>query len=57
MSEESATETVEAGGERAGRLVLGAAFLLLLAAGGLLWARLGPAVFNDYVLTALAWCF
>ena len=39
-------------------LVLGAASVaLLLAAGGLLWARLGPAVFSDYVLSGLAWCF
>jgi hypothetical protein len=35
----------------------GAAFLLLAAAGGLLWARQGDAVFTDLVTAALAWCF
>jgi hypothetical protein len=29
----------------------------LIAAGGLLWWRLGGAVFSDYVLSGLAWCF
>jgi hypothetical protein len=34
----------------------GACTALLLAAGGLLWARLGGTVFSDYVLGGLAWC-
>ena len=43
---------------RRAALTLGiASVALLLAAGGLLWARLGPAVFSDYVLSGLAWCF
>lgn len=29
----------------------------LIAAGGVLWWRLGGAVFSDYVLSGLAWCF
>ena len=37
-------------------LVVGAV-LCLVASGGLLWWRYGGAVFNDLVLTTLAWCF
>ncbi len=43
-----------------GRLALGlvgGGVLLLTAAGALLWWRLGGAVFNDLVLSGLAWCF
>lgn len=43
-----------------GRLALalvGGGVLLLTAAGGLLWWRLGGVVFNDLVLSGLAWCF
>ena len=46
------------GGARRAVLVVGLATVaLLLAAGGLLWSRLGAAVFSDYVLSGLAWCF
>ncbi|WP_262031525.1 hypothetical protein [Microvirga sp. Mcv34] len=31
--------------------------LCLVASGGILWWRYGGAVFNDLVLTTLAWCF
>ena len=58
-AERETTEQVsEAARARRAVLTLGAASVaLLLAAGGLLWARLGPAVFSDYVLSGLAWCF
>jgi hypothetical protein len=34
-----------------------AAVLLIVATGGLLWWRVGGAVFTDLVSGALAWCF
>ncbi|MBB3019256.1 hypothetical protein FHR70_002310 [Microvirga lupini] len=37
--------------------LLAAAFLCLVASGGLLWWRYGGAVFNDLVTATLAWCF
>jgi hypothetical protein len=37
--------------------LLAGAVLCLVASGGLLWWRYGGAVFNDLVLTTLAWCF
>jgi hypothetical protein len=37
--------------------LLAGALLCLLGSGGLLWWRYGGAVFNDLVLTSLAWCF
>ncbi len=37
--------------------VIAAAVLCLVAAGLLLWARHGAAIFSDTVLAALAWCF
>jgi hypothetical protein len=44
-----------------GRLVSGVlgggGMLLFLAAGGLLWWRHGDAVFSDFALSGLAWCF
>ncbi|HEX2724387.1 MAG TPA: hypothetical protein VHN20_01065 [Beijerinckiaceae bacterium] len=42
---------------RSAPLILAGAGLCLVVAGLLLWWRHGPAVFNDFVLTALAWCF
>ena len=47
-------------GGRANRLavwLVAAAAGLFVAAGLLLWARHGDAVFNDYLVAALAWCF
>lgn len=38
-------------------ILLGLTGLSFIAAGGLLWWRHGAAVFNDYVIAALAWCF
>lgn len=44
--------------ERRTRLGLVAgAVLCLIASGGLLWWRYGGTVFNDLVLSPLAWCF
>ena len=43
--------------ERLGFWLVGSAVGLFVAAGLLLWARHGDAVFNDYVIAALAWCF
>ncbi|MGO4527038.1 hypothetical protein AB4097_19525 [Microvirga sp. 2MCAF35] len=37
--------------------LLAAAVLCLVASGGILWWRYGGAIFNDLVLTTLAWCF
>lgn len=37
--------------------LLGAATLCLLAAGGLMWWRHGPAVFADMMQAGIAWCF
>jgi len=37
--------------------LLVAAVLCVVASGLLLWARYGGSVFNDMVLSALAWCF
>ena len=37
--------------------LLAGAGLCLVGSGGLLWWRYGGAVFNDLVLTTLAWCF
>jgi hypothetical protein len=42
---------------RSAPIILAGAGLCLIAAGLLLWWRYGPAVFNDFVLAALAWCF
>lgn len=42
---------------RAAVLLVGLAFAALAGAGLLLWSVQGPAVFNDVVLAALAWCF
>jgi hypothetical protein len=39
------------------RVLLSLAGLFFLGAGALLWWRHGAAVFSDYVLGALAWCF
>ncbi|WP_198411850.1 hypothetical protein [Microvirga flavescens] len=41
----------------AGRALFAAAILCVVAAGALLWARYGGAVFNDMILAGLAWCF
>ena len=37
--------------------LLAGTVLCLVGSGGLLWWRYGGAVFNDLVLTTLAWCF
>jgi hypothetical protein len=37
--------------------LVAAAVLVLIGAGGLLWARQGGAVFTDLMTAALAWCF
>lgn len=42
---------------RIGVVLLGLTGVFFIAAGGLLWWRHGAAVFNDYVIAALAWCF
>jgi len=41
----------------AGRMLLGAAVMLLAGAGLLLWWSRGAAVFADVMLAAVAWCF
>ncbi|HEX2138062.1 MAG TPA: hypothetical protein VHG30_19585 [Microvirga sp.] len=41
----------------AGRGLVAAAVVCLVAAGLVLWASRGDAVFADVVLAALAWCF
>ena len=41
----------------AGRGLVAAAVVCLVAAGLVLWASRGDAVFTDVVLAALAWCF
>jgi hypothetical protein len=46
-----------AGPRRTRLMLFGLAGLFFLGAGGLLWWRHGAAVFSDYVLGALAWCF
>lgn len=43
--------------DRTGWWLLGGCVVFLTAAGLLLWARDGAAVFGDYVLAGLAWCF
>jgi hypothetical protein len=45
------------GDARLGFLLIAAAVACLIAIGGVLWWRQGGAVFNDMVLSALAWCF
>jgi hypothetical protein len=37
--------------------LLAGAVVCLVASGGLLWWRYGGSVFNDLVLSPLAWCF
>lgn len=49
--------TAPARARGASRLLLGVAGFFVVAAGGLLWWRQGAAVFSDYALGALAWCF
>jgi hypothetical protein len=41
----------------AGRILVMAGLMCLVAAGLLLWAQQGDSVFSDTVLAALAWCF
>jgi len=40
-----------------GRALMGAALACLIATGGLLWWHQGAAVFDEMILSALAWCF
>ncbi len=61
MTSRPATQSPDSAGmpasaPRAVLLVGAATAALLIAAGGLLWARLGGTVFSDYVLGGLAWC-
>lgn len=42
---------------RWGAVFVGLGVAALAAAGLLLWAAQGPAVFNEVVIAALAWCF
>ena len=42
---------------RLGRGLLAGAVAALVVAGLLLWWRQGDAVFSQYLLGALAWCF
>lgn len=45
-------------GERGAALaLLGGAAATAITAGGLLWWRYGGTVFNDMVVSGLAWCF
>ena len=57
MDTEVHTDRTESGRAFAVAALTGAALLLLVAAGGLLWAHQGSAVFTDLVTSALAWCF
>jgi len=59
LAQEPATDPLDSapGGSRLPLVVAGAAAALIVAAGGLLWLRLGGAVFNDYLTAGLAWCF
>ena len=60
MPVEAAVDRHKAGSARplgAARLLLLCGGLFLVMAGGLLWSRHGAAVFSDYALAALAWCF
>ncbi|MET0742135.1 MAG: hypothetical protein ABWY78_02075 [Microvirga sp.] len=41
----------------AGRVLVAGAVACVVAAGLLLWSIHGPVVFNDLVVSALAWCF
>jgi heme/copper-type cytochrome/quinol oxidase subunit 4 len=50
-------DRTESGRAFAVAALTGAALLLLVAVGGLLWAHQGSAVFTDLVTSALAWCF
>jgi hypothetical protein len=50
-------EQLPARPRRFARALLSLAGLFFLGAGALLWWRHGAAVFSDYVLGALAWCF
>lgn len=40
-----------------GRVLIAGAVLCVVAAGLLLWSSHGPVVFNELVVSALAWCF
>jgi hypothetical protein len=42
---------------QAGRGLIVAAIVCVVASGGLLWWRYGGSIFNDMVLAGLAWCF
>jgi len=57
MAHVTETPIGEAAPRRGGRRLLVAAAALLVAAGLLMWARHGAAVFGEYALAALAWCF
>ncbi|WP_043538610.1 hypothetical protein [Salinarimonas rosea] len=46
-----------AGPGRAPAILVSLGVAALAGAGLLMWAAQGPAVFNEVVLAALAWCF
>ncbi|GGK29024.1 hypothetical protein [Salinarimonas ramus] len=54
---ENATEPGAARISRAGVILLALGVASLAGAGLMMWAVQGPAVFNEVVLAALAWCF
>jgi len=52
---DAAGEAAQAGW--AGRLLIAGAVACVVATGLLLWSIHGPVVFNELVVSALAWCF
>lgn len=52
---DAAGEEAQAGW--AGRLLIAGAVACVVAAGLVLWSIHGPVVFNELVVSALAWCF
>jgi hypothetical protein len=57
MGSKARIDRTESGRVSAVAALSGAALLVLIAAGGLLWASQGDAVFTDLMTAALAWCF
>jgi hypothetical protein len=51
------TEQTDQREQRARVALVAGAVLCFIASGGLLWWRYGGDVFNDLVMTTLAWCF
>jgi hypothetical protein len=57
MAHATRTSASEAAPRRGGLWLAAGAAGLLVAAGLLMWSRHGAAVFGEYALAALAWCF